>query len=683
MDEARADLGADLRIASSSTQTVSSKQLLTLLYITAMSTLMTTRPSTTSRSRDDNRPAKRKKEARTDIWSSLLRQTREAQARSRTQTLQQRDLVVCGGSSGDQIAFIQTLARPPPPQPLGRNQNAAQSRQRGRGEVKLANRFAYGYGHVTLFSPPQQSASGMGMLVGEAEEVARVECHCFPGEGVGGFEGTLRRLMVGKGGAEVDEDSEKDVKKEYQRRPSVALLLSWKEPWLFLEQLRKWLQLLARSMVPAEQVRRVEDPVDMLKEAGLHLTVVVQHVEVQEGLERENYKEETFDYISQHLRTCILPLSAGLVYTSSSSPPQQPGAPLNEVQKVLFSSLDLDLGVLSPKNAGRPGSSAGSTLKRDELAPRHNVVDRMAIVVPSGWDSVGKIRLLSETFSPEAVMEGWRSDLNVPLFVHPAPPTEQNEEEDKSQGESRDHGQANGGAEVFESASPAPTSPIAPSPPMSPSKQPRSAITPYEESIQDPNAHKRPSSPKIEVTTKPEQQFLAEMRTQLQKFEQQDADRQRREPGLVSTTAGSLRTSGTGGEKERREGQSGALEDLGDVAFNVGGVSYNAVSAEAAIERLKRPQQHRETGSSSPRAESPSVSTPRQVTPRPPKREQREQRETSASAGGEGVGTPQTGSGKGDMNIDQLEQYFASLMKRGGGGGGSTQGTPSRGPSGA
>ena len=561
--------------------------------------------------------------------------------------------------------------------------------------MKLANRFAYGYGYAGLWSPPVQGAAGMGMLGGESEEVARVEWHCLPGEGVGGFEGVARRLFLGKQrgteGEEVDEGKdgfgeEGEEEGEGGRKPGVTILLSWKEPWLFLDQLRRWFQLLARALLPEEQVARMDDPIDVLKEAGLRLTVVVQHVEAQEGLERENYKEETFDYISQHLRTCILPLSAGLIYTASSNPPQQPGAPLNEVQRVVFTSLDLDLTALSPKSSGRPGSSAGGAVKKEDLAPKHNVVDRMAIVVPSGWDSAGKIRLLSETFSPEAVLEGWAADLNVPLFTKeaPAPAPEAAEAEASGKDESKEQGQAHGGAEVYESASPPPASPIAPSPPASPSKQPKSALAPYTQQITDPAAHKRPASPKIEVTTKPEQDFLAEMRTQLQKLEQQDAERQKKEPGLVSTTAGSLRNAGDGGkegrerERERREGQSGALEELGDVAFNVGGVSYNAVSAEAAIERLKRP-----TGSSSP---APEVSTPRQGTPRPPKRG--EQRDVSSSGGGGGgEGTPQTGSnGKGEMNIDQLEQYFASLMKRGGGGaggGGSAQGTPSRGPSGA
>ncbi|KAK1023328.1 hypothetical protein LTR33_018077, partial [Friedmanniomyces endolithicus] len=121
--------------------------------------------------------------------------------------------------------------------------------------------------------------------------------------------------------------------------------------------------------------------------------------------------------------------------------------------------------------------------------------------------------------------------------------------------------------------------------------------------------------------------------------------------------------------------QTGALGDLGAVSFNVGGVSYNTVTAEAAIERLRRTQQPEE---SSPRVSSnPSLATssPRTTTPRPPKREDREV----------STGTPIPASAKSsggartdDLPIDKLEEYFHSLMKRGGGGGSGAI-TPSKG----
>ena len=605
-----------------------------------------------------------------DIWSNLLRQTREAQARSRTQAVQHRELLLCGGSPEDQRAFVQSLARPPPPAPPSRNRD--QRPQKPKGEVKLSNRYAYGYGHMTLYSPPTQQ--GMGMLGQEAEEVAGLELHTLP-EPEMAYEQTSRRLLgpdEKKENANANEtDGDEafaggDVPKEERRRPAVAVLLSWKEPWRFLSLLRRWLQLLARSLLPADTA--FEDPIAVLKEYKLSLTVIVQHVEAQEGLEREGYREESFDYISQCLRTCILPLSAALVYTTSSPPPQQPGSALSEVQKVLFSSLCLDLGPLSPAPA-----KSTTTAKRDDLVPKHNVVDRMAIVVPSGWDSVGKIRLLSENFSPEAVMEAWGVDMNTPIqqpqqSAQPEPETEESVPKEDQQ--------TNGGAEqsVYATSDISSDDEEPASHLLSSSKQqPQSAIAHYEQAVLDPNAHKAPKPPAIEVTTKPDQQFLAEMRTHLQELEAQDVERAKSNPSMINTTAGSLSSGRIIGLPSGE--QTGALHDLGDVSFNVGGVNYNSVTAEAAIERLKRPQQVSgnlaslaSSAGSVGGAESPSLSTSRNITPRPPRREDRES---------SGTPQPPLSSTKSELPVDKLEEYFASLMKKGGGG--SAGSTPSKG----
>ncbi|KAK4561532.1 hypothetical protein LTR86_004850 [Recurvomyces mirabilis] len=651
-------------------------------------------PNSTGRSipaprpRDDN-TTRRKKEKRSDIWSNLLRQTREAQARSRTQTLQHRELIICGGSPADQQSFVRSLARPPPPAPPSRNRDRDQRPQRAKGEVKLSNSHAYGYGHVTLYSPPQQTA---GMLLGgEAEEAVRVEVHTLP-EPEGVYEGTLRRLLAvkseGRGdGVEDDVGGEVGSREVRPPRPEVCLLLSWKEPWVFLSLTRQWLQLLARSLLPPETAD--EDPMEVLKEHKLALTIVVQHVEAQESLERDGYREEGFDYISQCLRTAILPLSAALLYTSSSTPPQQPASALSDVQKVIFTGIALDLAPLSP------APSKGTTTKRDDLAPKHNVVDRMAIVVPSGWDSLGKIRLLSETFSPEAVLEAWTTDLRIPVLIQPNPTQPDEPPEPTSEPEH----QANGGAERHEpEAEVYATSEVGDedselaSRPISPSKQPISAITTFEQTVLNPNAHKVAKPPQIQVTTKPTQQFLAEMRTHLLELEAQDTERAKNNPGSssgVSTTAGAIHGSSTstnrmaglpsGGE------QSGALENLGDVSFNVGGVNYNTVSASAAIERLKRPAQP--SGLDSPVVAASPLSG-RNITPRQPRREDRAaeitprspQRSSARSTSGRDGSATQQPMDK--LEVDKLEEYFASLMKKGtpsggaGGGGGSS--TPSK-----
>lgn len=607
-------------------------------------------PSSTSTRRTDDRPQKRK-EKRTDIWTSLLRQTRQAQARNRNNALAHRQLVVCGGSSDDQRQFVSTLARPPPPTPPSRNRD--QRDQRPRGQLNLSNRYAYGYGHVTLYSP-SQAGVGPGSYGQEAEEAARLEVHTV-GEAEAAYDPVLRRLLAPKAeeadgeGREENDDMLEHAEKE-GRRPAVAVLLSWKEPWLFLERLRAWLQLLARAVEP--NARPEEDITEILKESKLKINFVVQHVEAQQELEREGWQEETFDYVSQMLRTAILPLHpfSSLIFTSSAAPPQQPGLALSESQKTVYQSLELDLATLSPK-----ASAGGAPAKPEELQPKHNVVDRMNIVVPHGWDSAGKIRLLSENFSPEEVLAAWQQDLMKPVFQAFTAPPKVEESVEPATEPSTNGGASRPEEEVYEAAS----SPIEAtpddSPPVSPSKLAPSAIRTYESQIQDPAAHKRPKPPAITVTTRPEQDFLKEMKAELDALAAKD-----RERGDNSTSASSRSASGTSAAASRigiPSGESsGALNNLGDVSFNVGGVSYNTVSAEAAIERIKRPAE----GTTS------SPAGGRNITPRQPRREDRDrEREQTPS------------SNRSDFPSEDLEKYFASLAKKAAGGE-SRSGTPSR-----
>src|SRR5690348_5191757 len=105
----------------------------------------------TPNKRNHDRPAKRK-EKRTDIWTSLLRQTRQAQARNRNNAIAHRQIVVCGGSADDQRHFLSSISRPPPPPPPSRNRD--QRDQKPKGQLNLSNRYAYGYGHMSLYSSP-------------------------------------------------------------------------------------------------------------------------------------------------------------------------------------------------------------------------------------------------------------------------------------------------------------------------------------------------------------------------------------------------------------------------------------------------------------------------------------------------------------------------------------------------
>lgn len=621
--------------------------------------------------RDTTTAARKKKSQRTDIWSNLLRQTREAQARNRTQAVQHRELIICGGSPADQRSFVQSLTRPPPAQPPSRNQERKQ--QKARGELRLSNRYAYGYGHVTLYSPPQQSGTGVQVLGAEAEEVARLEVHTLP-QPTSEYAGTLRGLLVRRKkkkdqqtegqqkDAEAEEPVDEDEGATERRRPGVCVLLSWKEPWNFLDQLRRWLQLLAQALLQPGVA--ATDPLDVLKEAQVPLTVVVQHTETQEDLFREGYKEEDFDFISQCLRTALLPLHplSALVYTPSAAPPQQPGSTLSEPQKVVFNSLGLDLAALSPK---RSRSSSGAE-RKDELIVKHEFMDRMAIVIPAGWDSPAFIRTLSETFSPEDIVSGWLEDLQPPPT--PSPSKLQSSPQIEQSNTSPSPEQSNGGAEVYES-SPVLEDDVEDALTSLPAKQlsSASAVQSYENRVFNPEAHKaNKGPPQIEVVTKPDQKFLAEMREHLQQLEQQDREREAKgqnsgvsNTGLSSTTRVSALPAGE---------STGALSELGEVSFNVGGVSYDSVSAEAAINALKKGRDGDE-GSS-------RIHTPKPRGPGGNRMDANSGKETPGSS----FKSPESASNsKAPLDVDKLEEYFQSLLtKSGGGGGGGGGGTGSR-----
>jgi dynein light intermediate chain 1 len=608
--------------------------------------------------RQIDRPSKRK-EKRTDIWTSLLRQTRQAQARNRNNAVAHRQIVVCGGSPDDQRQFLTSIARPPPPAPPGRNRD--QRDQKPKGQLNLSNRYAYGYGHMSLYSSPPVGTGGASFGQ-EAEEAAKLEAHTIA-EPEAAYEPVLRRLLAPRAEEASEEQDEDDqdmlgaeTVKEEGRRPAVAILLSWREPWTFLAKLREWLQLLAKAVEP--NARPEEDIMELLKESKLAISLVVQHVEAQQDLERDGWQEETFDFVAQALRTSLLPLHplTSLLFTSSSTPPQQPGSNLTEPQKTIYQSLDLDLSTLGPK-----ATAGGAPAKAEDLFPRHNVVDRMNIVVPQGWDSAGKIRLLSEDFSPEEVLAAWQQDLSDPVIEFSSTAAQTNPDETTPTDETNAASGA-AGEEVYASA----VSPIEgendiPSG-SSPSDSRPSAIASYESQIQDPNAHKRPKPPTITVTTRSEQDFLKEMRTELDNLIARDRER----GDVHRTPAGTASGRGVG----MPSGEStGALNELGDVSFNVGGVSYNTVSAEAAIERLKRPAQPLQSSQQSQQQQATdgAVSgSPRAgTTPRQPRREDR----------GE-VATPT--SGKSDFPSEDLEKYFASLAKKAGGAESSRAGTPSK-----
>ncbi|KAJ5908137.1 hypothetical protein N7495_000819 [Penicillium taxi] len=184
----------------------------------------------------------------------------------------------------------------------------------------------------------------------------------------------------------------------------VVILMDWSDPWTWPRRLREWVRLLRSVLVSLdddtkmvmEEImtewrdrRRGMDtnatstsavtiplgPGEWDEGLGIPMCVVCQGADKIEKLEKDHgWHEEQFDFILQFMRTILLKHGASLIYTTPFL--------ANSLQSLIHSSLGIH-----------------SLLKRQSL--KHNVIDRDKILVPSNWDSWGKIRIIREGFDME------------------------------------------------------------------------------------------------------------------------------------------------------------------------------------------------------------------------------------------------------------------------------------------
>ncbi|KAG9707045.1 hypothetical protein KCU73_g17689, partial [Aureobasidium melanogenum] len=201
------------------------------------------------------------------------------------------------------------------------------------------------------------------------------------------------------------------------------------------------------------------------------------------------YRESHFDYILQFLRTVLLKHGAGLVYTM----PAQPGS----IQPLVHHALDINSSPDGP--------------------PKHNVVDRDRVLVPSGWDSWGKIRVLREGFDVEGISRAWGVEIQD-LPSTPNSPTLPSTPEAQTAG---------GAAETSLAADQDTT------------------ISLYEQQIQNPHPP-APSQPKLEVECTPDQIFLAAQAESLDRYRAEDeAAKKARDARRVANGVGTPSSTGT------------------------------------------------------------------------------------------------------------------------------------------
>jgi len=103
----------------------------------------------------------------------------------------------------------------------------------------------------------------------------------------------------------------------------------------------------------------------------------------------QDYKEEQFDFIQQTLRTVCMKYGAALFYTSTLHPHT-----FHNLRQYILHRL---LTVPTKPYAFRS---------------RAMVVERDTVLVPAGWDSWGKIRVLREGFDCEGASTEWDDDLD-------------------------------------------------------------------------------------------------------------------------------------------------------------------------------------------------------------------------------------------------------------------------------
>ncbi|KAI8389480.1 dynein light intermediate chain-domain-containing protein [Blakeslea trispora] len=124
---------------------------------------------------------------------------------------------------------------------------------------------------------------------------------------------------------------------------------------------------------------------------GIPITVVCCKSDYINTLEQTNdYQDDQFDYIQQTLRCVCMKYGAALFYTSTLNPHT-----FHNLREYLLHR------------------TLTTSSKPYPFSLKAQVVERDTVLVPSGWDSWGKIKVLREGFECDRVSEGWDADMDA------------------------------------------------------------------------------------------------------------------------------------------------------------------------------------------------------------------------------------------------------------------------------
>ncbi|KAM5458202.1 hypothetical protein MaudCBS49596_000114 [Microsporum audouinii] len=511
----------------------------------------------------DGRPAS--KDGKKELWSSMLH------AGASGKRLPEKTLLVLGGTPESQREFLATLS-------TDHTEPGLPSERRKQKAPPIANQFALGYTYQNVLDAEQEDI------------LARISIYLLS-EPSASYAPLLRPLINPKTVPEM----------------LIVFLLDWENPWTWVRQLRDWVRLLRSVLISLDDETKVvmeevmtdwkdrrrgldpshvagSGPVSSIplgpgewdEGLGVPTCVVCQGAEKIEQLEKDHgWREEEFDFILQFMRTILLKHGSSLIYTTRFL--------ANSLQGLIQSSLGIH-----------------SLLKRQSL--KHNVIDRDKILVPSNWDSWGKIRIIREGFNIEGVGTSWSIEIQEPPEAFKRPSPGDNEE-------AREREEPESGT---------------------------SAVAIYENIIKDPKggasisrAWQSEGSP-IEVTTIDTQEFLTEQVEVLEQLKAEDEkqERQMRKGGGIIKDSEMM----MGIDDMNR-----VNEHIGPVQFNMGGIQ---VDADDMLRRLRE----REATRASMRSGS--------VSPTPP-------------GGPTSPGIPPIGlSSDGKHGNEGLATFFAGLVKK-------------------
>ncbi|KAI9263502.1 dynein light intermediate chain-domain-containing protein [Helicostylum pulchrum] len=124
---------------------------------------------------------------------------------------------------------------------------------------------------------------------------------------------------------------------------------------------------------------------------GMPITIVCCKSDALNTLEQtHDYKDDQFDFIQQTLRCICMKYGAALFYTSTLHPHTYHNLREYILHRVLTTST-----------------------KPYPFHIKAQVIERDTVLVPSGWDSWGKIKILREGFDCENLSDGWDADMDA------------------------------------------------------------------------------------------------------------------------------------------------------------------------------------------------------------------------------------------------------------------------------